>query len=223
MIHYSTDYVFDGRNSKPYTEEDAPNPLSVYGRTKLAGERAVQAVGAPHLILRTSWVYGLRGSNFLRTILRLISEREELRIVDDQIGSPTWCRMVAEATAHILVRLSGCTRSVAEHQGTYHMSAAGETSWCGFANEILRRAPIGTACRSPHVEPIRSEAYPLPAARPTYSVLAQDKVERVFGLRMPPWELGLSLCVDQLYANESIATPADAPGASSLEHRRPRN
>ena len=130
IIHYSTDYVFDGAKTTPYTEEDAPNPLNVYGRTKLAGEQAVQAAGVPHLILRTSWVYGMRGKNFLLTILRLAREREELKIVDDQIGAPTWSRTIAEATAQILT--SGAW-PVSGASGIYHLTASGSTSWYGFA------------------------------------------------------------------------------------------
>jgi dTDP-4-dehydrorhamnose reductase len=141
LIHYSTDYVFDGSKAAPYTEDDEPRPISVYGRTKLAGEQAIQAVDAPHLILRTSWVYGMRGKNFLLTMLRLARERDELRVVDDQVGAPTWCRVLAEATSDILKRLGygrpGFRDACAEQRGIYNVSAAGQTSWYGFAAAIL--------------------------------------------------------------------------------------
>ncbi|MDO9064018.1 MAG: dTDP-4-dehydrorhamnose reductase, partial [Sulfuricella sp.] len=135
MIHYSTDYVFDGTKTSPYTEEDAPNPLSVYGKTKFAGEQAILAVGIPHLIFRTSWVYGLRGRNFLQTILRLAKERDELKVVDDQIGAPTWSRMIAEATSQILAQsflpLTPHPSLLTQYGGIYNLTAAGRTSWCG--------------------------------------------------------------------------------------------
>ena len=144
LIHYSTDYVFDGGKGKPYTEDDAPCPINVYGRTKLAGERAIQAVDAPHLILRTSWVYGARGKNFLLTILRLARERDKLSIVDDQVGAPTWSRAIAAGTKDILGRLGyggpGFGDACAERRGIYNFSAAGQTSWHGFAAAILAQA-----------------------------------------------------------------------------------
>ena len=198
MIHYSTDYVFDGKSSRPYTEKDVPNPLSIYGRTKLAGDRAVQAVSAPHLILRTSWVYGLRGSNFLKTILRLVRDRDELRIVSDQIGSPNWCRMIAEATAQILGRVSACSGLITEYQGVYHLSAKGEISWYEFTTEILQGLKKRNVSKLPRVQPIPTEAYPLPAARPMYSVLSDVETEGTFGVRMPPWDVSLKLCLEQL-------------------------
>jgi len=192
IIHYSTDYVFDGTKTIPYTEEDAPNPLNVYGHTKLAGEQAVQAAGVPHLILRTSWIYGLRGKNFLRTVLKLLeSDREELRVVDDQVGAPTWCRMVAEATAQIIAKDGDLFR---ETGGTYHLSAGGQTSWYGFAGEIMRYAlhfiPYTTRLRS-----IPTSEYPTPACRPAYSVLSNAKLKVAFGVVLPGWEEGLKLAL----------------------------
>ena len=202
LIHFSTDYVFDGSKTEPYAEDDAPCPINVYGRTKLAGERAIQAVDVPHLILRTSWVYGMRGKNFLLTILRLAQERDELRIVDDQIGAPTWSRALAEATQGILARLGygkpGFIEDCAEHGGVYHLSAAGQTTWHGFAAAILEQAAskeIGLIDRVPALRPISSEEYPVPARRPSYSVLGNAKLERAFGVAMPDWKDSLAECI----------------------------
>ena len=219
LIHYSTDYVFDGTRfdgnlfdgnkaaAAPYTEDDEPRPLNVYGRTKLAGERAIQAVDAPHLILRSSWIYGMHGKNFLLTMLRLARERDELSIVDDQVGAPTWSRALAEATSDILRRLGygqpGFRDACAEQRGIYNLSAAGQTSWHGFAAAILANAasqqPGQSACaleRVPVLKPIPTEQYPLPARRPRYSVLANAKLERTFGVVMPDWKTGLAECMN---------------------------
>jgi len=188
IIHYSTDYVFDGSKTTPYTEEDAPNPINVYGRTKLAGEQAIQAVGVPHLILRTSWVYGMRGKNFLLTILRLAREREELTIVDDQIGAPTWSRTIAEATARIL---SVNPLPLADASGIYHMTASGSTTWYGFAEAILALDPNPAEQVCKHLKPILTAEYPTPARRPAYSVLSNAKLKAAFGVVLPSWEQGL--------------------------------
>jgi dTDP-4-dehydrorhamnose reductase len=197
LIHYSTDYVFDGSKTSPYTEEDTPNPLNVYGKTKLAGEQAIQAVGVPHLILRTSWVYGMRGRNFLLTILRLAKERDELKIVDDQIGAPTWSRMIAEATAQILAQsvlpLPHHPLPIAEVSGVYNLTAAGRTSWRGFTQAIVENAQAGT-----RVIPILTADYPLPAPRPLFSRLAGEKLTRNFGMKLPPWEESLALCMAEV-------------------------
>ena len=174
LVHYSTDYVFDGEKPAPYVEEDAPNPLNVYGASKLAGERAIAASGCRHLILRTSWVYGPRGSNFMLTMLRLARERPELRVVDDQVGAPTSSLAIARATAQLL-------RPGAH--GTYHLSAAGHTSWCGFARAILARAGIATP-----VAAIRTADYPTPARRPRNSRLNCARLRADFGLALAPWE-----------------------------------
>ena len=178
LVHYSTDYVFDGEKPAPYVEEDAPNPLNVYGASKLAGERAIAASGCRHLILRTSWVYGPRGSNFMLTMLRLARERPELRVVDDQLGAPTSSLAIARATAQLL-------RPGAH--GTYHLSAAGHTSWCGFARAILARAGIATP-----VTPIRTADYPTPARRPRNSRLNCARLRAEFGLALAPWEEALA-------------------------------
>jgi dTDP-4-dehydrorhamnose reductase len=202
MVHYSTDYVFDGSKSTPYTETDAPNPINVYGRTKLAGERAIQAAGIPHLILRTSWVYGTRGRNFLLTILRLAQERDELKIVDDQIGAPTWSRMIAEATAQILSQcispLTPHSSPFTEKSGLYHLTAAGQTSWHGFTAAILESRTRATGAAGPQLTPIPTSAYPLPALRPPYSVMANEKLQRAFGVSAPAWQSGLSLCMEEM-------------------------
>lgn len=197
LIHYSTDYVFDGTKNAPYTEDDATHPINVYGESKLVGERAIQATGADHLILRTSWVYAARGQNFLRAILRLAAEREELNIVADQIGSPTWARLIAEATAHIarqalLERQQGNFSS-----GIYNLTSTGETSWHGFAQAIVEIArQQGTQpVKNLTINPIPTTDYPVPAKRPLYSRLSMDRLEQRFGLKMPSWDSALRLCM----------------------------
>lgn len=180
LVHYSTDYVFDGRKRTPYTEEDEPNPLNVYGKTKLVGERAIQQVGCDHLILRTSWVYGTRGKNFLLTMLRLAQERDEIRVVDDQIGTPNWSRWIAQATAHILCR---DPEEVRDKSGLYHLSAKGETSWYGFAREILRLAGHDPE----KVKPIKTGEYPAKAVRPGYGVLGSNCIQEIFRVRRFNW------------------------------------
>lgn len=187
LVHYSTDYVFDGAKATPYTEDDIPNPRSVYGSSKLEGERGIRESGAQHLILRTSWVYGTRGNNFLLTMLRLAGEREELRIVHDQTGAPTWSRMIAEATVQILER-----DSFAQASGIYHLTAAGQTSWFGFTQaimDILRPQPM------PRLVPITTAEYPTPAKRPFNSVLSNQKLYDTFGLALPDWADSLRTCL----------------------------
>lgn len=189
LVHYSTDYVFDGTKSVPYVEADPTNPLSVYGRTKLEGERAIGASGCRHLTLRTSWVYGARGNNFLLTMLRLARERRSLRIVDDQIGAPTWCREIAQATATLLARPELAARGA---EGLYHLTASGATSWYGFARAIFESsemARLGVA--PPEVAAIPTSAYPTPARRPANSRLDCGRVERRAGVRLAPWGAAL--------------------------------
>jgi len=201
MVHYSTDYVFDGTKKVPYTEDDEPNPINAYGRSKLVGEGNIQAAGGSHLILRTSWVYSARGNNFLRTILRLAKEREELAIVSDQIGSPTWARFIADATAHI-VRKSLEDRSNNQFQpNLYHLTAAGETSWFGFTQSIIEQAQSASDCslRLKTITPIPTRDYPTPAQRPMNSRLATVKLEKHYGLQMPFWNAALQLCLTELY------------------------
>lgn len=192
LIHYSTDYVFDGTKNGSYVEDDPACPLSVYGKTKLAGEDAIRAVGVSHLILRTSWVYGIRGKNFLLTILRLAKERDELKIVSDQIGAPTWSRMIAETTAQIVAQR---VRNLPDLTGVYNFSAAGATSWHGFADAIVQSSGLD---KRPRLLPIPSSEYPLPAPRPKNSVFSNDKLRREFGVAMPDWQLCLELAMQDL-------------------------
>jgi dTDP-4-dehydrorhamnose reductase len=191
IIHYSTDFVFSGNANRPYVETDEPDPLNVYGETKLAGERALLASGAPALVLRTSWVYGARGANFLLTMLKLFREREELRIVDDQIGSPTWSRLLAECTALVLYRVLRGDLDLKQVGGLYHLTGSGQVSWYGFASAILERS--GLKCR---LIPIDSSEYPAPAKRPPYSVLDNGKLRETFGLYLPDWRESLDQCLE---------------------------
>lgn len=197
LVHYSTDYIFDGSGSTPWREDAAGGPLNVYGTTKLAGEHAIQTTGCRHLIFRTSWVYGMRGSNFLLTMRRLMRERPELKIVDDQIGAPTWCRDLAEATAQVLSQVvspAGGFGSAAPW-GVYHMTNAGETSWHGFAQAIQALDEFDEICVPAHLVPIPTREYPTPARRPLNSRLDNDKLEKTFGLRLRDWREALALCM----------------------------
>jgi len=178
LVHYSTDYVFDGAKASPYTEDDAPRPINVYGESKLAGERAIRASGCRHLILRTSWVYGPRGRNFYLTMLRIAKERPELRVVDDQLGAPTSSLAIAHATPQLI-------RSGAE--GLYHMTASGETTWCGFARAILAGGGLATPVRG-----IPTEEYPTPARRPRNSRLDCARLRAATGVALPSWEAQLA-------------------------------
>jgi dTDP-4-dehydrorhamnose reductase len=206
LIHYSTDYVFDGSSHSPYLEDDHPNPISVYGKTKLAGERAIQDVGLPYLIFRTAWIYGTRGRNFLLTILRLASQREDLRIVDDQIGAPTWCREIARGTISVLGKLSAHRQgelSLPKPGGIYHMTAAGVTSWHGFAEAIVEEAshaPLNLPWLAAatdgmliakRISPITTAQYPTPARRPAYSVLSNSRLAQHFGVQLTEWRAQL--------------------------------
>lgn len=190
LIHYSTDYVFDGRKTAPYTEDDQPNPLGVYGRSKLAGEEAIRAVGGAHLILRTSWVYSLHGRNFLLTMQRLLQEREQLNVVDDQVGAPTWAGDIATATTALIQRWQQGRQA----WGTYHFTAAGETSWFGFASAIAETLKAeGKPCA--RLEPIPSSAYPTPTQRPLNSRLDGSKLRRDWDVVLPDWRQGLEACL----------------------------
>ena len=197
MVHYSTDYVFDGAGQRPWTEDDTPNPLGVYGRTKLAGEQAVATAGATHVVIRTSWVYGRRGSNFVRTVIRLALERDELRIVADQTGVPTWCRDLADWTAMIVARLSPSTAASPGERGIFHLVSTGTTTWHGLAEAVVRLAPELAHRRHVVVVPIGTEDYPLPAKRPAWSVLGCHRAERVFGIRPAHWEQALTRCLER--------------------------
>lgn len=193
LVHYSTDYVFNGDSSKPYQETDAVDPLNVYGKSKLAGEQMIQAVGGSHLILRTSWVYGTRGKNFLLTMLKLAKERDQLKIVMDQIGAPTWSKMIAEGTAQILAKCVTAPRN--DLWGIYHMTAAGQTSWFQFAESIFRLGNQRSIVPIPQVIGIPASEYPLPAKRPAYSVLSNAKLHSAFGISLFPWDKALELCM----------------------------
>jgi dTDP-4-dehydrorhamnose reductase len=207
LVHYSTDYVFDGLKNAPYEENDPTNPQNVYGKTKLEGERAIQASGAQHLIFRTEWVYGAEGKNFLLTILRLATQREELKIVCDQAGAPTWSREITRATTDVLTRIYGQGKgslSPAEASGIYHMTASGQTTWYEFAKAILEEAQSidprtpwfaagtnGLPLVFKRVIPIPAVDYPTPARRPAYSVLSNERIARTFSVRMPDWRTQL--------------------------------
>jgi dTDP-4-dehydrorhamnose reductase len=191
LIHYSTDYVFDGSKTEPYNEDDAPNPLGVYGKSKLAGEQAITAVQGQHLILRTSWVYSTHGRNFLLTMQRLLQEKPELRIVADQIGAPTWAGTIANSTVALIERWQA---GHAGAWGTYHLTARGETSWFGFAQAIgdaLREQ--GKPCAN--LLPIPSSDYPTPAARPLNSRLDCSRLQREWGVSQPDWQTALRECL----------------------------
>ena len=191
LIHYSTDYVFDGRKPAPYTEDDATNPLGVYGKSKLAGELAIAASGAQHLILRTSWVYSTHGKNFLLTMQRLLQERSELRVVADQIGAPTWAGTIAQSTRALIERWQS---GDAAAWGTYHLTASGETSWFGFTQAIAGHLTAqGKACAT--LEPIPASAYPTPAARPQNSRLDCSRLAREWRVTQADWREALRECV----------------------------
>lgn len=201
LVHYSTDYVFDGAKSGPYAEDDAPGALGVYGATKLAGDQAVLASGVPHLLLRTSWVYGSRGKNFVRTILNLVGSGRSLRIVDDQHGAPTWCRLLAETTALILAMTGAVRRPAAlrERGGLYNLTAAGATSWHGFAAAILELAPPEVRASGGGITPVSTAEYPTKARRPANSRLDCDKIRRTFDIAPPDWQESLRLVMEEIY------------------------
>ena len=197
LVHYSTDYVFDGRGDRPWCETDTPAPLNVYGTTKLAGEEAIRAAGCPHLILRTGWVYAARRTNFLRTILRLARERDELRVIDDQIGAPTGAELIADVTARIL----GAHPVDQDPGGTYHVSAAGATSWHGYARLIVETAQTqGWPIRliPERIEPVSTEAYGQTVPRPRNSRLDCTRVGQACGVRMPGWGEGVVRAVREV-------------------------
>jgi dTDP-4-dehydrorhamnose reductase len=210
LLHYSTDYVFNGVKRAPYDETDSANPLNVYGKTKFAGEQAIRSSGVSHLIFRTAWVYATRGRNFLLTVLRLATEREELRIVSDQVGSPTCAADLAVATCKVLAGISERNRGqfvFSELCGTYHMSAAGQTTWCDFAKTILEEAKAvqhaprwladaakGRRFIARGVTPISTEEFQAPTRRPAYSVLSNSRLMRAFGVALPDWHSQLQHC-----------------------------
>jgi dTDP-4-dehydrorhamnose reductase len=198
LVHYSTDYVFDGSKEGPWVETDSPNPLGVYGATKLAGEQAIAQVGGRYLIFRTSWVYGPHGKNFLLTMLRLGRERGRLSIVDDQFGAPTTSLAIAEATRKIVDSvLAGSAGPVNEWAGIYHMTCGESTTWCGFAKAIFARVPL-PGDRKPEITGIPASEYPTPAKRPLNSVLSNEKLHSRFGVRLPDWATALDTVTQQL-------------------------
>ena len=196
LIHYSTDYVFDGQRTTPYAEDAPTGPLNVYGASKYEGECAIGQAGAHAVVFRTGWVYGARGRNFLLTLLRLAQERDELRIVADQYGTPNWCRTLSEATAAVV---APGLPWLAERSGLYHLASAGATSWHGFAQAIIGDAP------RPRVAGIATSEYPTPARRPAYGVLSTRKFEATFGYRMPDWHDALAACRSEMRADPAGA------------------
>jgi dTDP-4-dehydrorhamnose reductase len=201
MIHYSTDYVFDGTKATPYTENDPTAPINVYGQSKLAGEQAIEASACDALILRTTWVYASRGANFVATMLRLFRERERLGVVADQFGAPTWARNIADATAHV-VRWAQAERSAGRAcRHRFNLSAAGRTSWHGFAEEIFRQARHrwpDQAWAVKAIDPIPTEAYPVPAPRPANSCLDGAHLANMTGLQLPDWDVSLAACLAEM-------------------------
>lgn len=197
LIHYSTDYVFDGSKPSPYEVDDVPNPVSVYGRSKLAGEAIITASGCRHLILRTSWVYGARGKNFLLTMLKLANERDGLRVVGDQLGAPTWSRLIADTTAQLITRIPD---SATPAVSLLHLTGAGRTSWHGFASAVVEIGAQLGLCKAVPVEAITTADYPTPAARPANSSLSLTAIEQAYGLHMPAWGISLKHCLQDLAA-----------------------
>lgn len=185
LVHYSTDYVFDGKKNSPYVEDDAPNPINAYGRSKLAGENAIRASGVRHLILRTSWVYGLYGNNFLLTMLKLARERDEIRVVADQRGTPNWSQQLAKATAQLMAM---------QVEGLFHLTSQGDASWFDFAKSIFAQTK-DVQQRPILLTPITSDEYPLPAARPSNSRLSGAALKAATGIELPMWDIALSRCL----------------------------
>jgi dTDP-4-dehydrorhamnose reductase len=202
FVHYSTDYVFDGSKPEAYTEDEEPSPLNIYGASKLAGERAVAVVGGRFLVLRTSWVYGANGNNFLLTIRRLAREKEELKIVDDQVGAPTSSIQLAQATAR-LVREYSAISEPAFPSGLYHATAGGSVSWCGFARAIVDALSETETCKVRRILAIPSSEFPTPARRPLHSVLCNRKFEKTFGFKMGSWQTGLAEVIREIQLRKS--------------------
>ena len=207
FIHYSTDYVFDGSKGAPYVETDGPSPPGVYGASKLEGERAVAAANPRHVILRTAWVCSPSGANFLRTMLRLAADRDEIGVVDDQTGRPTFAIDLAETAARVIDTLATGERP--EHFGIFHATGQGDTTWCGFARAIMQGSADrgGPSCR---VKPITTADYPTPVRRPADSRLDGSKLQSVYGITLPDWRDGLDRCLDTLYDTKTTTTGASA-------------
>ena len=199
-MHYSTDYVFDGTNDGSYTKDDAPNPINAYRRCKLVGKQAIQSTGADHHTFRATWVYAARGNNFLRSILRLSGEREELSIIDDQVGAPAWARLIADTILQYLCQSLTEKQQRGFKSGMYILTSRGETSWYDFTKAILENAHRFENKKeiTRNVKPITTADYPTPAKRPLNSRLATDRLERNVGLSMPSWALALRLCLEEI-------------------------
>jgi dTDP-4-dehydrorhamnose reductase len=202
MIHISTDYVFDGESSSPYSEDDAPNPIGVYARSKWEGEEEVRRRLERYIIVRTSWLFGSHGNNFVKTILRLAAERDELRIINDQKGCPTWTGHLAQVLARTAATIS--ERGQAAPWGTYHYCGGGPTTWFDFAVDIVHKARRHKELRVSRVIPISTSEYPTPAKRPMYSVLDCDKIRRKFGVRQMLWKEGLDVVMKELMGSKPI-------------------
>lgn len=207
MVHYSTDYVFDGAKHGFYLETDEPNPQNVYGISKAAGDAAIQQAGIPFFIFRTSWVYGLHGKNFLLTMQRLAREKDELRVVNDQIGTPTWCRLIAQTTANVLDQTLNAAQAddlsgIEKASGIYNLSCTGWTSWYGFAQAIFESMPEADR---PRLRPIPTAEYPTPAKRPANSVLSVEKLRAQFGIILPDWKGALGFCLNNQTESETPA------------------
>lgn len=201
LVHYSTDYVFDGENPLPYAEEDATNPLSVYGKTKLEGEQLIRNAHARHLIFRTSWVYAARGGNFAKTMLRLAKERDELKVIADQFGAPTSAELIADVTALVLYRIIQSGEAAAAFAGTYHLTANGHTTWHGYAQYVLELAQghgLALKATATNVQPIPTTAYPTPAARPKNSRLNTTRLTSTFGIHLPDWRYHVQRLIDEI-------------------------
>jgi len=202
LVHYSTDYVFDGSGTQPWQEEDATGPLNVYGATKLDGEQAIHATGCRHLIFRTSWVYAARGGNFAKTMLRLARERERLTVIDDQTGAPTGADLLADVTAHA-IRTAQREPAVS---GLYHLAAGGETTWHGYACFVVnfaRHAGVDIKVAADAIAPVPTSAFPTPARRPANSRLATDKLQNTFGLVLPSWQAGVARMLTEILERQS--------------------
>lgn len=220
MVHFSTDYIFDGAKSTPYTPNDRPNPQSAYARSKLAGEQALVDSGASHLIIRTEWVYSLRGNNFLLAILRQAVSKPELRIVNDQIGSPTWARSIAQTSLEMIRKSTGGVagaRHFSGHEGLYHATCSGQTTWFDFARAIIEEARLANA---PRLQPITTGQYAARAKRPAYSVLDCSSTQRAFGITMPSWREALQ----QALSDRAALADALARGQQeSARHEHPQS
>lgn len=199
FIHYSTDYVFDGTKTEPYTEKDTPNPINVYGKTKLAGEKAIQQSGCNYFIFRTSWVYAARGNNFAKTMIRIFQEKDELSVVSDQLGVPTSAELIADVTSACLIQ---ALQKDTNLSGVYHLAPSGNTSWYGFAQYLLEKGKLivdGLSNHSIDLNPIATSQYPTPAKRPENSLLNTNKISQTFDVFMPPWQVHVDRFFNQTY------------------------